>query len=284
MRIYFHLSGRLGNQLFQWAYLHELSEQGHSIHLFVDKYHNDLSEPIYLNELLEECQHLTKVRTRNYLGLLLKFAEKLEDSNLKLRFLRKYIPVTFEDAFLGERRLPFVLDGFFINKSWPEKYKTILLKEFNALAVRKKVPLDSLVNIVNSQNTTLLHVRRGDLKKLKDSFGLLDQKYFKKCTSPDNINLILTDSFEDCRDMFLDDSSFHIINPTEVDVWGALVLMAESKKFIMSNSTLSWWGGYLALAKNNSDVLIPFPFYRHEGKFDRLLAVDGFRVVNSEFE
>ena len=284
MKIYFHLSGRLGNQLFQWAYLHELSNRGYSIELFIDKYHNDLKEPIYLNDLIEHCSHLPKIRVRNDLGLLLKISEKIGNKNSKLHRLNRILPILIEGTLDKKKRLPVIVDGFFIDKNWPEKYHDTLLSEFESLLGKRLRALGKWTDMIKLPNSTVIHVRRGDLRFHKNSFGLLSREYYLKNILTASINIILTDSFEDSRKMFSNKPSCHVVNPTEIDVWSALTLMAESQRLIMSNSTLSWWGGYLAKARNNAEILMPTPFYRQRSKFDELLSVEDFHRISANFE
>jgi len=77
------LSGRLGNQLFQWAFAHQLAlNYSQKVTLFTDKYHipnpkDDLSSwPL-------NCEHLNHLENNDIFGKLLIIQDKL-NSKLSL--------------------------------------------------------------------------------------------------------------------------------------------------------------------------------------------------------
>lgn len=285
MRIYFHLSGRLGNQLFQWAYLHELQAQGHKVHVFIDKYHNSESTEVDLNRVVDECSHLQKIRTRNILGLILKTHEKLTSGNRLLKGISRAIPVYIEaDAMPQNSMLPIVIDGFFIDKKWALKHSEVLLKEFRSLK-KQILEKNQIVNeIVTDEKKTVIHIRRGDLHLFKNTFGLLSQAYYGKIEVEKGPVFVLSDSVNEAQRMLSSTEKFVFLDPDEIDVWAALVVMSSSARLIMGNSTLSWWGGYFAMHEKALSVTMPRPFYREISKFDDLLYVDGFKTLDSEFE
>ena len=84
--------------------------------------------------------------------------------------------------------------------------------------------------------------------------------------------------------MFTDKKKCNFVDPRDDEVWKALVLMSTSARLIMSNSTLSWWGGFFAANINQATVYMPRPFYRNLSKFDELLHLDQFTAVDSIFE
>ena len=285
MKIYFHLSGRLGNQLFQWAYLHELQAQGHKVHVFIDRYHNTEIIDVELNRIMDECPHLHKIRTRNNLGLILKAHEKLTSGNRLLRGISKAIPIYIEAESMPQNSiLPIMIDGFFIDKKWPHKHSEILLKEFRSLKNRMLEKNQMVNEITTDEEKTVIHVRRGDLHLFKDTFGLLSEGYYRKIRVEKGPVYVLSDSVNEAKRMFSNTKNFMFLDPDEIDVWAALVVMSSSSQLVMGNSTLSWWGGYFALHEKASSVTMPRPFYREISKFDDLLYVDGFKTLDSDFE
>lgn len=285
MRIYFHLSGRLGNQLFQWAFLHELQAQGHKVHIFIDKYHNSELSKIDLNQVLDECPHLQRVQSRNILGLILIIHEKLISSNRFTKAISRLLPVFIEAEFIPKQRIgPIIIDGFFIDKKWPVKNNEVLLEEFRALK-NKILERNSIVReILTEKDKTVIHIRRGDLYLFKDTFGLLSRDYYQKIDLKNRSIFILSDSINEAKEMFSSSEVHTFLDPSEIDVWAALIVMSSSSHLVMGNSTLSWWGAFFAIHDNNSTVTMPRPFYRELGKFDDLLYVDGFKTLDSDFE
>jgi len=173
VKIYFHISGRLGNQLFEWAFLHELVERGYSVYLFIDKYHNNFNN-VDLVRILQKCKHLPDIQVRNDLGFLLRVYEKLESLGGIFLKISRWLPVYIE-AFPVSKKLrlvPTVIDGYFIDKKWVELHEKILLEELQ-LAL-SDLPKDDFLQSLDSKGlTTKIHVRRGDYNLYKTTFGLL---------------------------------------------------------------------------------------------------------------
>jgi hypothetical protein len=285
MNIYFHLSGRLGNQLFQWAYIHELQAQGHKVHVFIDKYHNTEIIDIELNRIMDECPHLQKIRTRNILGLILKAHEKLSSGSRLSREIRRVIPVYIEAESMPQNSiLPIMIDGFFIDKKWPLKHSEVLLKEFRSLKNRMLEKNQMVNEIATDEEKTVIHIRRGDLHLFKDTFGLLSEGYYRKIQVEKGPVYVLSDSVSEARRMFSRTEKFVFLDPGEIDVWAAVVVMSSSSQLFIGNSTLSWWGGYFAMHEKASSVTMPRPFYRKISKFDDQLYIDGFKTLDSDFE
>jgi len=285
VKIYFHISGRLGNQLFQWAFLHELISNGFEVQLFIDKYHNNIDTPQDLSKLLIECRHLPKIQTRNDLGFLLKCYEKLLSGGKLSQNIAKKLPVLIEEfPRVQNKKLSFVIiDGFFIDKQWPIKHKDELTREIHKMQNFPEFQTNTSNSGIKIGSTTL-HVRRGDYHNYRKTFGLLSSSYYLKLIEPREEAVVLTDSPKEAKGIFGNRKNLIFTDPSIIDPWQALYVMSKSKRLLMGNSTLSWWGGFLAFYTNNADVVMPIPFYFQPGKFDSQLAVDGFKFEESIFE
>lgn len=101
-----------------------------------------------------------------------------------------------------------------------------------------------------------LHVRRGDYLKKPDCHPPCTVEYYEQALSKfdDSIPvLIFSDDPEWCREQELFSSDRFMIsegNSVEVD----LCLMAMCQYHILSNSSLAWWGAWLA---NSQSVVAP---------------------------
>lgn len=285
MKIYFHLSGRLGNQLFQWAYLHELVNQGHEIHLFTDRFHNDIRQDTDLNLLIAKCPHLNSSTVRNDLGIILKIRERMISGGKGSRILAKILPILIETP-LGSKTKPYpiLMDGFFISKEWPIKFRDVICEEFSNLRNDIQFQTNQAQGFFLDFSKTTIHIRRGDLRNYKETFGLLSSEFYSPLISKEDNNLVLSDSIDEAKKMFTDKKKCNFVDPRDDEVWKALVLMSTSARLIMSNSTLSWWGGFFAANMNQATVYMPRPFYRNLSKFDELLHLDQFTAVDSIFE
>ena len=178
MKIYFHLSGRLGNQLFQWAYLHELANQGHEIHLFTDRFHNNIGLDTDLNLLISQCSHLDACTVRNSLGVILKIREKMISRGKILSTIAKVFPILIETPLSSKsKRYPILMDGFFISKEWPLKYKDVICEEFCNLQKVINFQSDHAQGLLLDFSKTTIHMRRGDLHNYKDTFFAQYNRY-----------------------------------------------------------------------------------------------------------
>jgi len=284
VKVYFHLSGRLGNQLFQWAYIHELIERKIEVEIFVDKFHNDVDR-VDLERLLSVCTHLPVLKIRNDLGYLLRVAEKLKTLGGVFELISRILPICIEEASLRNRWrfLPIIMDGYFIDKRWAEKHQDTLVGELKVLL--DQIPDEIFMGEISDiKSHTMIHVRRGDFKMFMTTFGLLSKDYYLKLIDETESILVLTDSFKEAKLMFCDIERVQIIDPAKYDGWAALKIISRSDRFLMSNSTLAWWGGYLALKLNHAGVIIPRPIYFKPSEFDQKLALFGFTPAQSIFE
>ena len=284
MKVYFHLSGRLGNQLFQWAYIHELIDKKIDVEIFVDKFHNDINR-IDLEKLLAVCAHIPEVKIRNDLGYLLRVSEKLKSLGGMFELVSRVLPIYIEGESISSKWsfLPVILDGYFIDKHWVEKHQNVLIGELTALL--NLIPDNQFTEEMSDiASRTTVHVRRGDFKMFRTSFGLLSKDYYLKLIDATEEILVVTDSYEEAEAMFREIERIQIVDPAKFDGWAALKIISSSNKFLMSNSTLAWWGGFLALKLNNALVIIPKPIYFKPSEFDQNLALSGFMSAQSIFE
>jgi hypothetical protein len=126
----------------------------------------------------------------------------------------------------------------------------------------------------------VIHYRRGDFVGHPNKFGTLAPKYYEQNLLPDFPVIILTDSYSSALDDFKHLTGVVVANPEEVDPWIALKIMSQSQFVIGSNSTLSWWGCYLA-TQNGGSAIIPKPFYLNN--MNQSLYYPGFKSVDAVF-
>lgn len=151
------------------------------------------------------------------------------------------------------------LDGFFGNPDYfKDLYKT-LQKEF---VLKDKGSIVNLLKDIGSTDSVSIHVRRGDLLKLKNGY-VLPIDYYKKAVEKIKKSVkypkyyIFSDDIEWCKKNFgnLKDVVFVEGN----DVAEDFELMKNCKYNILANSSLSWWVGYLN-SKKDSVIIAPKHF------------------------
>ena len=276
------LSGRLGNQLFQWGFAHKLARQyGTKIELFMDSTHangfggDDLfSTPI-------ACDHVIGTSRKDIVGVGIKCLDKATTLNpnfitkleQKFRLLRTRNSYVIPD--LPEME-PKLVTGFYINARNIEELEDVLLPE-----------LQELIGIVNTpeklpKKFQYLHIRRGDYVTSATSHGLISAEHYKRLVEQGLPLVIGTDDIDSSRSIIDVLAPSNVYSPRNSSAWQALKMMSMAESLILANSTLSWWGGFLA-SNSGKKVFSPSPFYKDDLESEEILQYKKFTRVNSEF-
>ena len=123
----------------------------------------------------------------------------------------------------------------------------------------------SIYNEIMKHYPIVVHVRRGDYKKLVDIYGLLSESYYLKALNnakaTDNSKIwIVSDCLEDIKLHFKNiQNDFQIYEIDNLKDSEILTLMSSAKCLIMSNSSFSWWAG--KLGNDSKTVFYPDPWY-----------------------
>ena len=165
-----------------------------------------------------------------------------------------------------------------------ESIRPILLKEFTP----KLPPLpcnQELLEIINSTNSICVSIRRGDYlnSKYSNTFYICDETYFKKAiekaqqliSSP--VFIFFSDDIEWVKSSIK--TSFPSYYESGKDpIWEKMRLMYSCKHFIISNSTFSWWAQYLS--RNTSKIVISPDHWTNDPQKDPLhLISDNFVTI-----
>ena len=110
----------------------------------------------------------------------------------------------------------------------------------------------------------VVHIRRGDYAMLPHVHGILNEVYFMRAMNlaPQGSKFaIFSDDIAWCKKQeWL--AQFECTFVDEPDEMRALYLMSLFDSFILSNSTFSWWGAYLA-SERNVTVWAPDQWFHH---------------------
>jgi hypothetical protein len=134
--------------------------------------------------------------------------------------------------------------GYFQTHKYFKNIESEIRKDFIFKKQIKKVCEDFL----ESRNYISIHVRRGDYVNLQHYHPLQSLDYYEKALEwfPENIPaIIFSDDPQWCKQQELFSSDRFIVsenNETSVD----LCLMSMCYYHIIANSSLSWWGSWLA--------------------------------------
>jgi hypothetical protein len=235
-------SGRLGNQMFQYATLKVISlETGFSCYL-----------PNNTKIKTDGAFDFTNNKWIQYkLDLLDGFEITTPILDIKTDSLYQEKEFTFESEIFNISDNT-AIEGYFQSYKYFDKYREHILNEFTF----KKEILYKCFNIISKyQNTVSIHVRRGDYVK-HPGFWTVTPEYIQEALNKFNDNeytfLVFSDDIEWCKQIFPEGVVFIKYNSQFED----LCLMSLCQHNIIANSSYSWWGAYL---NKNKDKRIVAP-------------------------
>ena len=136
-----------------------------------------------------------------------------------------------------------------------------------------KTPPFSLLLEPPSETYVAVHVRLGDylqVSSAEQTHGTCSMQYYingiAKATEVSKCQYVkvVSDDIDATRTMFsestvLADYSFDFIDGnTEVE---DLAVLSQARSVVMSNSTFSWWGAYIAHKERNALIIYPSPWF-----------------------
>jgi hypothetical protein len=206
--------GRLGNQMFQYAALKGISA-----------YHK-VSYNLPSNTLLQQCFNISEVN------------QKTVEPQITERFYE------FDEELFSHSSGD--LYGYFQSEKYFSHIEDELRKDFTFCDIIKK-PCSHYRKYNLSKEVIALHIRRGDY--LTDpNFVLLDIDYYHQALNyfSQSEVMILSDDIDWCKEHFKGNRfKFSLSNNQFID----LCLMSLCDYHIISNSSFSWWGSWLAKSK-----------------------------------
>jgi hypothetical protein len=259
------LSGGIGNQLFQWAAAHYLFK-GRVFSLELGHYQFNLERQFQLEPILKSCPHFAG------------YASKLADTHLPKYFqwaTAKGVPTNlleslgfFQEEFLKsdsllriqkrtERGLPVIVEGLFqdidiVDDAWP------LIR--NELTEALREPFDSAKTRLGLPDRyAAIHVRRGDYPispEPSHAIGQLDDSYFVQIAAKFDLPIvILTENTNEVSNLSKTLNAKLVVSNEEANPLETLSILKNSEQLVGSNSSLSWWGAYLASKLNRQSNL-----------------------------
>lgn len=143
-----------------------------------------------------------------------------------------------------------LIRGYFQSPRYFEENQEPILDYFRSRISQREL----ISEIQANNNAVMVHVRLGDMqteKVAKEFHGIMPESYFlsalKEFSSECEV-IVVTDSpnsFEETYPLF----SKSVAQVISKDLVGDFLKLMFSKRLIISNSTFSWWAGYLSKAK-----------------------------------
>ena len=281
------LNGRLGNQLFLWAYAHELAKKFDvQVQPFRDRFHFSSGDSTIFSEGTLLCENVLPLADSDCLGFILKVLDKIDSRD---RVLAKHVEqvLNFErqrDAYelTNIKRRPTLVTGYFINAKMVTENSSHLMKhikmKFDQLSDEK-----SHCPELYGLEYDAVHIRRGDYKSLSETFGLLDLSWYQRNLDRKKPLVIATDDLEGSAEIIKSLNPDFVLDPRYVSPWQTLKILSTAKRLVLANSTFSWWAGYIG-AENGNRVIFPRPFYKSEPWRNEVLEFSGINPEIASFE
>ena len=259
--VYARLNGGLGNQLFQYATAYSLAQRlGVPLRFRWDGRDRHVQRRLTLGRFGAEIERVTqaeRVRWRLLWPQVLigrAFGSSLEDwagAWLPV-YCRERSEFEYEERF-EHLRAPCFLDGNWQNPKYFENVQEDLIEQFRRPQLLSAAA-ERIRARIETANTVALHVRLTDYVwgPHRDLFhGVCDVDYYARALEalrqrvPDITVLVFSDDLAGAAELLrdLDGLEFSPGGVTDVE---DLVLISLCRHHIISNSTFSWWGAWLA--------------------------------------
>lgn len=280
-----YISGRLGNQLFQYAYVRTLlfkrgNKEGIQFNFNLVRAAGEAKDGFddslkFFRVLPYKEQNKDIVLHDGcFLQILVYLCFKIDQRTFKVFDSQKWFNIFHNFGILfhhySDNNISFNIPkdknvfcyGKYENPKYFNEIRPILLNEFTPCLP----PLESnkqLYSVIESTNSVCISIRRGDFlsDRFKDRFLVCDKEYFlnameeaKKCISNPTF-IFFSDDIEWVRKNILCDVPCFYETGKD-PIWEKLRLMYSCKHFIISNSTFSWWAQYLS---RNEDKIVIAP-------------------------
>lgn len=248
-----------------------------------DRFHHPKGLSEYQLSILK-CSHILKPKKLNRFGLILVILDKLKKPGelfVTLPGLRLYRESHSDPLTENIPRKSLFFTGYFINKFNVEQVRNTLSHEFcGTLSAIFENKWRSLL----PKEYEAIHVRKGDFKFYQDSYGILSDEYYISGVQKKLPLILVTDLREESEDLITLLKPDHIFDSSNSSAWDALAIMSHAEVLHISNSTLSWWGGFGAI-ENGKKVFLPSPFYKSmsTSESNEIFKLEEFQAAPSNF-
>ena len=236
--------GRLGNQMFQYAFAYAQAKKLDTTFFVEKKYISANNYSLFKYFKLRKYEiynlYISKLRYKFLSKIGVKYNDKIESGMFEPKDVLQR--VADNDYWIGY----FQTDAYFEEETENIKdlfsLKNKYIKEFK----------NKYEEIFSVKKNLVIHVRRTDYVNWgSDSLGginlTLPIDYYHDCIAKiknlDDYNIIvLSDDLEFCKEKFKNYPSFNYESNSEIVDFQ---IMLNADKLIISNSTFAWWAAYL---------------------------------------
>lgn len=282
MKIFLILKGRIGNQLFQYAFAKSILEEiGSDNKLIIDE--SEVLELNWVNSLrdysLEGVEYVSErsmLKTREfiipYIALCVyhRFIYS-KDYMTKYRLEKIFEPIlnhfgliAIENGYLPykiNRKRNVIIYGFFQSELFFTKYADRIKREFDLLKELETSNYPCLEEIKN-RNTVCISIKVEHNVDFP-MYNVCDKAYWEKAIdyivqNVDNpLFFICSDNVDYVKEKLIDCSKYDVVCQAKgFPVHLSLAAMSLCKHFVIGNTTFGWWAQYLS---KNEDKIVVVP-------------------------
>jgi hypothetical protein len=283
-KIRVQLQGGLGNQLFIWAMAHEITlSTGKKVQLdYVKDRYQRKDRPIEIEKLIGVCNHEISINQTHVMGIFFRLIDKISAHSESLsKTLKKVIGVydckaSFETPNFTSS-IPRIVRGYFQTTEMVDKNKVVLEKEINSV-----LELEHSTDIVDKD--LVLHIRRGDTRKISKNWGVLSVNYYRKQVDTSIPLIISIDDINEIENLRSHFPNATFLSPENTTTWQTLKILSEARTLIIANSTLSWWAAWLKSKRNPNTIFFPDIWRPGDQSTFEYLRIDSALIAQSDFE
>lgn len=263
-----HLTGQLGNQLFQIATTLAYAWDYNAIPVFPD-----LNQSTYL---------MSYNRDRIFF--------RLDSSPSPCRFRNTFTEASWNSAIRPPFQRNVKLFGYFCSWAHFNHHRNRLLEVFAPSSsildyLRAKYP-----DLIDNPKTVSIHVRTGNAElHAKKFYHFMGLEYYKRAIElfpSDSTFVVFSDRINWCKVHFPSlNKKFIFIDSN--DAIQDLFLMSMMKHNIVANSSFSWWGAYL---NQNPGKIVVAPYSWHHPSFalfpsePNQFYFDDWKIIKPDYE
>jgi hypothetical protein len=265
------LQGGLGNQLFIYFAARFIEENYEKRIVFISHL------PNRLQEIGIKSTYPNYVVPKIVLSVLSKFFRKLSLVNISSGYFHFCENVGYENLEYKIKSLKF-LNGYFQSTYYIENSR-ISKNDLNDIKVFFSTQSTKSLNYT-VKDSIAVHIRRGDyLLEVNKYFGLLSYEYYSEAIASilslrkfDRVYLFSDSPInpEIKSKLKMTFSKLDVVDTHEHSITdvSTLTILSHFEGHVISNSTFSWWGAYLA--NNNKIVVAPNVWFRNHVEPNRI--------------
>ena len=227
------MGGRLGNQIFQFAFLFSIYKR--------KKYNISLQRR-------DDCQFW------KCFNVLEPEINKFNCEDF-MEYVEEYKGACNFDSELLDQNDETIFSGYFQSYLYFEEFKNELIK---TLEFKDHIKEEGDLELKKFKNPISLHVRRTDYLCSPIWGDLIKEGYYEKAEKFMNETsdvLVFSDDTKFVKNYFKQKSNYHIIDKNE---YVSLYMMTKCNQHVIANSSFSWMGAYLSGKEN---IICPTPWF-----------------------